>query len=97
MKYITGSDFIKTHLESQLHILHAKVDADSSSNHDLNSVIAYIHEVIVTSPERLQQYCDTHTWGVILSCQVFRHVAPVVKAQHIRLTATQPPTPNKSD
>lgn len=33
-----GSDLNKTRLESQLHILHAKGDADSS----LNSVIAYI-------------------------------------------------------
>ena len=37
-----GSDLNKTRLESQLHILHASVDADSSSDHDLNCVIAYM-------------------------------------------------------
>ena len=36
------SDLVKTRLDSQLQILHARVDADFSSNHDLNSVIAYM-------------------------------------------------------
>ena len=30
------------------------------------------------TPWWLQQHCDTHTWGVTLTCQVSRHVAPVV-------------------
>lgn len=37
-----GSNLNKTRLESQLHILHASVNADSSSDHNLNSVIAYM-------------------------------------------------------
>ena len=28
------------------------------------------------TPWWLQQHCDTHTWGVTLTCQVSRHVAP---------------------
>ena len=30
------------------------------------------------TPWWLQQHCDTHTWGVTLTCLVSRHVAPVL-------------------